>query len=67
MSEDPGLILLHQAIEQHLIELERLFPKNYQLTFIARNIDRSDAGVILTKDEKEKIIEAIETTWEKLA
>jgi hypothetical protein len=56
------LTILQQDIESHLEKIERLLPKAYQLTLVARNTEmpeEKNADIVLTLDDPEKVIGSI--------
>lgn len=53
------LLQLQLEIEAHLERIERLLPKTYTLTLLARNREMGDADILMTMDDLECVIAAI--------
>ncbi len=56
------MIELQLEIEKHLERIERLLPKAYKLTLVARHTsmpEGKNADLVLTLDDPEKVIGAI--------
>jgi hypothetical protein len=48
------------AAQRALTKLERAFGPAYKLTLLARNVDDSDAHVVVSKDDTDAAVEALE-------
>lgn len=57
-----NLRLIQLEIEQHLSRIEKLLPDAYKLTLVARYTkeDLADADIVLTLDDLEKVMGAID-------
>ncbi len=52
--------VIHVEAERLLNQIAALFPVEYKLTLVARNTSNPDAHVILTVDDPDRVITAIE-------
>ena len=51
---------LRIAIAQRLLPIEDILPKAYRLTLIARHTEMDDADIVVSSDEMEPAIKAIQ-------
>ena len=51
---------VYALIERHLMEIETLFKSHCKLTFLMRNPELEDGDLILTTDELDQVITAIQ-------
>ena len=58
--KDDPVTLTAGDIEQHLIEIEKMFQPEVRLTFLARTPNEPERDLLLTRDDPSEVIKAIQ-------